>query len=141
MTTTNRMLASRPPETRSLRHFTIEQAQHLIPTLVPLLDELWSHRRTLAIELLAADPALAAMRPGTTSAATERRAIDLKTRIARSIATIEAHGCVVKDVDLGLLDFPSRREGRTVFLCWKPGEPTVGYWHGTSETFADRKPI
>jgi len=135
------MLAPRRPETHPLRHFTIDQAEHLIPTLVPLLDELWSHRRTLAIELLAADPALAALRPGAAPGAAERRAVDLKTRIARSIASIESYGCVVKDVDLGLLDFPSRREGRTVFLCWKPGEPKVGYWHGTSEAFVDRKPI
>jgi hypothetical protein len=57
----------------------------------------------------------------------------------RLINRIEAHGCVVKDIDLGLLDFPSMREGRPVYLCWKAGEVELTHWHGTDESFADRK--
>ena len=64
---------------------------------------------------------------------------ELKAEIVRLINRIEAHGCVVKDIDLGLLDFPSMREGRPVYLCWKAGEIELTHWHGTDESFADRK--
>jgi hypothetical protein len=47
----------------------------------------------------------------------------------------------VKDIDIGLLDFPCEFEGRTILLCWKLGEPAITHWHGTDEGFASRKPI
>jgi hypothetical protein len=50
-------------------------------------------------------------------------------------------GVQVKDLDLGLLDFPSSREGDDVLLCWHVGEEQVSYWHGLDEGYAGRKPI
>jgi hypothetical protein len=50
-------------------------------------------------------------------------------------------GVTVKDLDLGLLDFPSQRAGRDVLLCWHVGEDTVSAWHGLDEGYAGRKPI
>lgn len=50
-------------------------------------------------------------------------------------------GVDVKDVDTGLLDFPSLRAGEDVLLCWQPGEPEVEWWHGPAEGFAGRKRI
>ena len=47
----------------------------------------------------------------------------------------------VKDLDLGLLDFPSRRGGAAVLLCWHVGEDSVSSWHGLEEGYAGRKPI
>jgi hypothetical protein len=47
----------------------------------------------------------------------------------------------VKDVQLGLLDFPSEREGRVVFLCWRYGEPEVAHWHEVDTGYAARKPL
>jgi hypothetical protein len=57
------------------------------------------------------------------------------------MATIESLGVELKDLELGLVDFPAERDGRRVFLCWQYGEPEVAYWHGTDEGFAGRKPI
>jgi hypothetical protein len=57
------------------------------------------------------------------------------------MASIEALGVELKDLELGLIDFPAEREGRRVFLCWQYGEPEVAYWHGTGEGFAARKPL
>jgi hypothetical protein len=54
---------------------------------------------------------------------------------------LEDLGVRVKDVDLGLLDFPARRDGDDVLLCWHAGEDTVGFWHDPSEGYAGRKPI
>jgi len=65
----------------------------------------------------------------------------LGAQIAEGTRRIEALGCVVKDLDRGLVDFPSRREDQTVFLCWRLGETSIRYWHGLKEGFAGRKPL
>lgn len=54
---------------------------------------------------------------------------------------IEATGCVVKDLDAGLVDFYSRREGEDILLCWQYGEPEILFWHSTHEGFAGRRPV
>jgi len=62
-------------------------------------------------------------------------------RVKDAIAEIDSIGVQVKDLDIGLLDFPCEVEGRTVLLCWKLGEKSITHWHGVSEGFAGRKPI
>ncbi len=62
-------------------------------------------------------------------------------RIKDSLAEIDAMGVQVKDLDIGLLDFPCEVDGQTVLLCWKLGENGITHWHGISEGFAGRKPI
>jgi hypothetical protein len=54
---------------------------------------------------------------------------------------LEEIGVVLKDIDLGLLDFPAEREGQEVLLCWHVGEDSVAFWHGLDEGYAGRKPI
>jgi hypothetical protein len=54
---------------------------------------------------------------------------------------LEELGVVLKDLDLGLLDFPAEREGEEVLLCWQVGEDSVAFWHGLEDGFAGRKPI
>ncbi len=58
-----------------------------------------------------------------------------------TLAEIAALGVQIKDLDIGLLDFPCVVEGRIVLLCWKLGEETITHWHGVEEGFAGRKPI
>jgi hypothetical protein len=62
-------------------------------------------------------------------------------RIKDALAEIEATGVQVKDLDIGLLDFPCKVEGEILLLCWKLGETAITHWHGTNEGFAGRKPI
>jgi hypothetical protein len=62
-------------------------------------------------------------------------------RLKQAIESIHSTGCEVKDLDMGLLDFPSRFRGQDVYLCWKLDEPDIDYWHGRSEGFAGRKAI
>ncbi|HZO92412.1 MAG TPA: DUF2203 domain-containing protein [Candidatus Baltobacteraceae bacterium] len=125
-----------------MKLFSAEKANALIPVLEPLLQELWTKRRDLAIRLLETDPALRAGRQDVRHDRGRARALtELKAEVVRLINRIEAHGCVVKDLDLGLLDFPSMRDGRPVYLCWKAGETELAHWHGTDESFVDRKPL
>ena len=57
------------------------------------------------------------------------------------VERLEEVGVVLKDLDLGLLDFPARREGTDVLLCWHVGEESVEWWHGLDEGYAGRKRI
>jgi len=50
-------------------------------------------------------------------------------------------GGATKDLEMGLVDFPGRIDGETVNLCWKYGEPAVGFWHGLDEGFGQRKAL
>ena len=61
----------------------------------------------------------------------------LKSALDRILET----GCVIKDLDVGLLDFPALIDNEHVYLCWKLGEQGISFWHGTQEGFAGRKPI
>jgi hypothetical protein len=129
-----------------MKLFSPEKANALIPVLTPMLEELWAKRRELAIKLLEQDPALRHAGSRTPTSAVERRGearrcTELKAEIVRTINRVESYGCVVKDLNLGLLDFPALRDGRPVFLCWKIGEPSIEHWHGTDESFVDRKEI
>ena len=54
---------------------------------------------------------------------------------------IHGRGAIVKDLDEGLVDFPARREGEEILLCWRLGEDDVAFWHGLEEGFAGRRPI
>jgi hypothetical protein len=62
-------------------------------------------------------------------------------RVKDAMDEIDAMGVQVKDLDIGLLDFPCEVDGEIILLCWKLGENAIAHWHGVSEGFAGRKPI
>ncbi len=62
-------------------------------------------------------------------------------QLKRALHDIETAGVLVKDLDMGLIDFPTLLEEQEVYLCWKLGEPHIGFWHQTDEGFAGRKTI
>ncbi len=127
--------------------FTLDEANRMVPTLEPLLRRLVDQRQALrehaqVIEEFrdAAGKSGGGM-PGGRFGKARAAAETLGAAIAEGVRQIEASGCVVKDLDQGLVDFPSRRGGETVFLCWRLGEPSIQYWHGLKEGFAGRKPL
>ncbi|MGZ4338578.1 MAG: DUF2203 family protein [Gaiellaceae bacterium] len=65
----------------------------------------------------------------------------LAERAAACVGELGDLGVVVKDLDLGLLDFPALRHGEEVELCWQVGEGDVGHWHPLDAGFRGRKPI
>ncbi len=77
-----------------------------------------------------------------------KRAVEDKARRESSaqnlrsiLENIQESGCVVKDLDTGLVDFPTLLRGDEVYLCWKLDEPAIRFWHGVQEGFAGRKAI
>lgn len=59
--------------------------------------------------------------------------------LQQAVQEIENYGCLIKDLDMGLLDFPCRLGDREVYLCWRVGESSIRFWHNTDEGFAGRK--
>jgi hypothetical protein len=68
-----------------------------------------------------------------------------RDRLAESlrlaIDAIQATGCVIKDLDVGLLDFPAVIDHQDVYLCWRLGEERIRFWHRRDEGFSGRKPL
>jgi hypothetical protein len=63
------------------------------------------------------------------------------TQLKEILDKIQDSGCLVKDLDIGLVDFPTLFRGQEVYLCWKLGESGIQYWHGVEEGYRGRKPI
>lgn len=63
------------------------------------------------------------------------------SNLYKAIEQLEGTGVVIKDVDQGLLDFPSKRFDEEVWLCWKAGEDEIKFWHAKDEGFMGRKPL
>jgi hypothetical protein len=120
--------------------FTEAEANELLPALRQDVEQILAARR----EILRLRPELAPVlekagsNGGSNYAGPVLAAFE---RVQAAVRRIQAHGVVVKDVNSGLLDFPSERGGRVVFLCWKHDEPTVGHWHDVDAGFAGRNPL
>jgi hypothetical protein len=130
------------------RTFTLDEAQMLLPILESLLKQAIQARKL--IEDVDAELQATAHRVFLNGGMmlnvvhlARRKAEREKAirRIKDALAEIDATGVQVKDLDIGLLDFPCKVDGEILLLCWKLGEPTINHWHGTNEGFADRKPI
>jgi hypothetical protein len=127
-----------------MKVFRLEEATALLPVIRPLVTELVEARRDLAIGLLEVEAAVRMQSEPATSgrAATLSEGIrKVQLRIIDLLEKIQSPGCVVKDIDLGLVDFPAMRGDRLINLCWKLDEPAIGFWHGMDEGFASRKPL
>lgn len=61
--------------------------------------------------------------------------------LKQALEKIHEYGCLVKDLEIGLIDFPTLFNGEEVYLCWKLGEPAIQFWHGVEEGFRGRKAI
>ena len=131
----------------SPRYFTAEEANDALQDVRPLTEELVEHRRAL-VELQELQLSLTQRIAGNGGTVEPRKVQELQERldeevagIARCVARIHEAGALVKDLDEGLVDFPARREGEDVLLCWRLGEEEIGYWHGLEEGFSGRKPL
>ncbi len=123
-----------------LKTFTVEEANACIPQLEELLGELQSIRENLHANGPAVESVLRhAPGNGGSRAAGEYLLLLQQFNAVHSLIT--DLGCELKDLNLGLVDFPSYRDGTLVYLCWKRGEPRVAYWHPIDAGFAGRQAI
>jgi hypothetical protein len=130
------------------RRFTHAEAQSFLPELSPLLrsaidlkSEYDDAERSIQSfqERVMMMGGVVVDRDRALEARTRRESVAGKLRTV--IEQVQEIGCVIKDLDIGLVDFPTVFQGTEVYLCWKLGEPAIEYWHGVEEGYRGRKPI
>jgi hypothetical protein len=130
------------------RFFTLQQAEKLLPEVESTIrdaislkseyqqaEEEWhnfSRRVTMLGGMLVDHSQLREQK---------NRRESLALRLKEALEKIHEYGCLVKDLDIGLIDFPTQFHGEEVYLCWKLGESGIRFWHGIQEGFRGRKPI
>jgi len=119
--------------------FTTEEANELIPEVKAVLDRAFDIKVKInlvkeALDMRAKD---AIERPEELVQRLEKFSESLK----KEVAEIEKYGCMVKDMEMGLIDFYSIKDNKLIFLCWQPGEDHIKYWHPVEEGFKGRRPI
>ena len=120
--------------------FSVEEANALLPKLLELLEDVARHRDELREKAPHLEPILkAAVTNGGGRVGSEYgvEAYNLYLAIER----IRGEGVLLKDLEMGLLDFPHERDGRVVFLCWHPPEERIKYWHEIDAGYPGREPL
>jgi hypothetical protein len=121
------------------RHFTVEEANALLPRLEDVLGELREARDQLTDAEL--HEALAGAAPGNGGGEPGREVGEAFLQVRRLLLGLEEAGIVVRDIDRGLVDFPAVLDGEEVYLCWRSGEDQVEFWHDLESGFAGRQPL
>ena len=130
------------------KYFDRHEAEELLPAIEQFLEE--ARKQKQALDSITADISNASLRimmlggslpPFSELNHKKAQREKIAEQLSRTVDEIQQTGCVVKDLDTGLVDFPSLRRGEKVYLCWKLGEERIGYWHGIEEGFAGRKPL
>jgi hypothetical protein len=119
------------------RRFTLEEAEAALPDLREALQRMREARQTLLRTAERVQEIVAGNGGGPDGSAYREAAETLRAEVER----IGAMGVILRDVESGLVDFPSERDGREVFLCWQLGEDHVGFWHPPETGIAGRKPL
>jgi hypothetical protein len=128
--------------------FTLKEAEQARAVLEPLLLEAMESRRKMAdsgkqlgaiVERISQRGGILLSYEHAARLRAQHDAMELSVR--KAIEQIESTGCVVKDLDAGLLDFPARLNNEDVYYCWRVGEDRIRFYHRQSEGFAGRKPI
>ena len=122
------------------RLFTLSEANHLIPQLNTRLMSVRQAKAVLARTKDDIRKASAQAQYGGGSTVGPLYISSLQ-QISTNLQAIQEMGVLVKDLEMGLCDFPHLRDGRAVFLCWKLGEQEIKWWHETSTGYKDRCPL
>jgi hypothetical protein len=127
--------------------FTLAEATHLLPEVRRLMEQAQEAvRSVLALQdRLSVLEVLDAGEPQNPEHAEFRRTQDALEEAAAAfnqrLEELHQTGCVLKDLNHGLVDFYSRKDGRLIFLCWRTDEPAIGFWHELDGGLAGRHPV
>ena len=120
--------------------FTVEEANALLPELEELLSNIFVHRDQMRQKAPHLEPILKASVSNGGGRVGSEYGVEAYS-LYLAIERIRELGVLLKDLDMGLLDFPHERDGRVVLLCWHQPEERVGYWHEIQEGYAGRQPL
>ena len=121
------------------RRYTVEQANAALAWVAERIERLRTAREGLGDEearaaLQEAGPTNGGGEPG-------RLVSDAFLEMRNALSELQAMEVVLRDLDRGLVDFPSIREGEEIFLCWEEGEEEIGFWHDLESGYGGRRPL
>jgi hypothetical protein len=131
------------------KFFTVEEAEQVIGLLETTLERikrnkqqfLWLQEEIAVLELIV-ECGATGNNPDVVELGAKRKKFGkLAREVEKDVASLEETGCILRDVDAGVVDFFSIQDGTVVFLCWKKGEDSIKYWHSIREGFAGRQPL
>lgn len=120
--------------------FTVEEADALLPKLKELLEAMARHRDVMREKAPHVEPILQSSALNGGGRAGSEYGVEAY-KLYLVIGRIRELGVLLKDLDTGLLDFPHERDGRVVFLCWRPPEEHVAFWHELDAGYQGRQPL
>lgn len=122
------------------RYFTLEQARATLEVIRPLVAEILEIRQSILSREPQVWPVVAnAAGNGGNKAASQ--VVQEFDRLNQAVRAILATGALLKDINIGLVDFPALREDREIYLCWKYGEEDIQFWHEIDAGYAGRRPL
>ena len=124
---------------RHNRHYTLEEANAALGWVGEAIATLRGAREGLSDE--EAREALAEAGPQNGGGDPGRVVSEAFLQLREALVRLQEAEVVLRDLDRGLVDFPSLREDREVYLCWLEGEDEIGYWHDLEAGFAGREPL
>lgn len=121
------------------RHYTVGQANAALEFVAERLERLREHRAKLDDE--EARAALTEAGPSNGGGAPGRVVSEAFVGLQRALGELQAMEIVLRDLERGLVDFPSLRDGEEIYLCWEEGEDEVAFWHDVESGYAGRQPL
>ena len=130
--------------------FSVEEANQLLGQVAPLLQQLQGLQQSIARTNQELDEAVGKLSQGNGYPVKEiqqrvseltQHQLNLIEAFQSALQQLENLGCLLKDLNTGLVDFYSMRSGELVFLCWKVGEEMIQFWHGLEDGFSGRQPL
>jgi hypothetical protein len=126
---------------RHERHYSVEQANAVRGWVAERVQWIREARSRLVALGAQAGEAVAALDPQSGGSYPGPDVARSLVELSRAVAELQAVEIVVRDVDRGLVDFPSMRDGEEVYLCWLIDELEIGFWHDPDAGFAGRQPL
>jgi len=121
-------------------YFTLQEANETLKEIRPLMEEVQRIRRKILQNQPEAWPAMERSAGNGGNRALSNMVQDFE-KFDALIHRIQELAVLIKDINLGLLDFPALKDGREVYLCWQYGEGEIAFWHEVEAGFAGRQPI
>ncbi len=122
------------------RYFTVQEANETLNIIRPLVEEIQRIRRKIMKDQPDVWPVVVKSTGNGGNRALSKMVQDFE-KLDGLVHRIQELNVLIKDVNLGLLDFPALKEGREVYLCWQYGEGKIAFWHEVEAGFAGRQPI
>ena len=119
------------------REFTVQEAEALLPELGAALIQIRQARQGV----LAGAEHIRRSAPANGGGAPGAAYWEATATLRREVEWVLGLGVILRDAESGLVDFPSRRDGQPILLCWRLGEERVAWWHGHDSGFAGRRPL